>query len=46
MAKNTIRGPRPETATMDLTIWLPSLFILGLVVMALMFAFLAGCDRV
>jgi hypothetical protein len=31
---------------MDLTFWLPSLFILGLVVMALMFAFLAACDRV
>jgi hypothetical protein len=36
----------PWTATMDLSIWLPSLFILGLVVMALMFAFLAACDRI
>jgi hypothetical protein len=31
---------------MDLMIWLPSLFVLGLVVMGLMFAFVAACDRV
>jgi hypothetical protein len=31
---------------MDLMIWLPSLFLLGLVAMGLMFAFVAGCDRV
>jgi hypothetical protein len=31
---------------MDLTVWLPSLFFLGLIGMGLMFAFVAGCDRV
>jgi hypothetical protein len=31
---------------MDLTIWLPALFGLGLAVMGLMFAFVAGCDKV
>jgi hypothetical protein len=31
---------------MDLTIWLPSLFILGAAAMGLMFAFVAACDRV
>jgi hypothetical protein len=31
---------------MNLTIWLPSMFILGLVGMGLMFAFMAACDRV
>jgi hypothetical protein len=30
----------------DLTIWLPSLFVLGLAVMGLMFAFVTGCERV
>jgi hypothetical protein len=31
---------------MDLTVWIPALFLLGLVTMALMFAFVVGCDRV
>ncbi len=31
---------------MNLTVWLPSLFLLGLATMGLMFAFLAGCERV
>ena len=31
---------------MNLMIWLPALFVLGLVVMGLMFAFLAGCVRI
>ena len=31
---------------MDLTIWLPSLFVLGLAVMGLMFAFVKGCENV
>jgi hypothetical protein len=26
--------------------WLPALFVLGLAVMGLMFAFVVGCDRV
>jgi hypothetical protein len=31
---------------MNLTVWLPALFVLGLATMALMFAFLAGCEKV
>ena len=30
----------------DLSVWLPGLFVLGLVVMGLMFAFQAACDKV
>jgi hypothetical protein len=32
--------------SMSLAIWLPATFILGLAVMGLLFAFIAGCDRV
>ncbi len=31
---------------MNLTIWLPAMFALGLVTFGLMFAFLAGCEKV
>lgn len=31
---------------MNLAIWLPALFFVGLFVFALLFAFLAGCTRV
>ncbi len=31
---------------MNLVIWLPALFLLGLAAMALLFAFLSGCDKV
>jgi hypothetical protein len=31
---------------MDLAVWLPAMFVLGLGVMALMFAFVRGCERV
>jgi hypothetical protein len=31
---------------MNLVTWLPSLFVLGLVAMGLMFAFIAACDRI
>jgi hypothetical protein len=31
---------------MDLTIWIPGLFVLGLIGLALMFAFIKGCDQV
>jgi hypothetical protein len=31
---------------MDLQVWLPALFALGLIVMGLMFAFITACDRV
>lgn len=31
---------------MDLTLWIPVLVLLGLLVLGLMFAFVAGCDKV
>jgi hypothetical protein len=31
---------------LELTIWLPALLALGLVAMALLFAFVAACDRI
>jgi hypothetical protein len=31
---------------MDLSIWLPALFLLGLAVLGLMFAFTAACAKV
>jgi hypothetical protein len=31
---------------MNLVVWLPALFVLGLVVLGLMFAFVIGCERV
>ncbi len=31
---------------MNLTVWLPAMFLLGLATLGLMFAFVIGCDRV
>ena len=31
---------------MDLTIWLPAMFLLGLATLALMFAFVSACDKI
>jgi hypothetical protein len=31
---------------MDLTIWLPAMFVLGLAIMGLIFAFVIACERV
>ena len=31
---------------MNLDVWLPALFFLGLATMGLLFAFVAGCERV
>ena len=31
---------------MDLTIWIPALALLGLATFALLFAFVAGCEKV
>jgi hypothetical protein len=31
---------------MNLAVWLPALFVLGLATMGLMFAFVAGCEKV
>jgi hypothetical protein len=43
----TIRGTaRAVPARMDLTIWLPAMFLLGLAVLGLMFAFAAACAKV
>jgi hypothetical protein len=31
---------------MDLAIWLPAMFVLGLATLGLIFAFVAACERV
>jgi hypothetical protein len=31
---------------MDLTVWVPATALLGLIVLALMFAFVEACDKV
>lgn len=31
---------------MDLTVWIPTLFLLGLAALGLMFAFVVACDKV
>ena len=31
---------------MDLTVWLPAMFLLGLAAFALLFAFVSACDKV
>jgi hypothetical protein len=31
---------------MDLTVWLPALFVLGLVTLGLLTAFITACDKV
>jgi hypothetical protein len=31
---------------MDLTVWIPATVLLGFLTLALMFAFLAACDKV
>jgi hypothetical protein len=38
--------PRAIRRVMDLTIWLPALFLLGLVVLGLMFLFTSACAKV
>jgi hypothetical protein len=38
--------PLPSVASMNLTIWLPSLFLLGVAGFALLFAFITACERV
>jgi hypothetical protein len=35
-----------ERLTMNLIIWLPAMFVLGLAVLGLMVGFVAACDRV
>jgi hypothetical protein len=40
-----ITGDAEETL-MDLAVWLPALFLLGLATMGLLFAFVAACDKV
>jgi hypothetical protein len=31
---------------MDLTFWMPSMFVLGLIAMGLCYAFLIGCEKI
>jgi hypothetical protein len=33
-------------STMNLIVWLPGLFLLGLATFGLLFAFIVGCERV
>jgi hypothetical protein len=35
-----------QRTVMNLTLWLPAMLLLGLATMALLFAFLAGCEKV
>jgi hypothetical protein len=45
--KNAIASsPGLEVNVVNLVIWTPALFALGLVAMAAMFAFVYGCDKV
>jgi hypothetical protein len=44
--KRGVRNYSIRISTMDLTVWLPALFLLGLAGMGLMFAFVIGCERV
>ena len=37
---------RKEAKNMNLTIWLPAMFLLGLATFALMFAFVPACDKI
>ena len=37
---------RREDVTVDLTVWIPATAGLGLLTMALLFAFLEACDKV
>lgn len=46
---NAGRSPFGELTLMEpfnLAVWLPALFLLGAVTMALLFAFIIGCDKV
>jgi hypothetical protein len=45
MTLGTYKEPKGES-TMNLAIWLLGLFLLGLVGMGLIFAFVVACDRV
>ena len=38
--------PFDITKAFDLAVWLPAMLLLGLVAMGLLFAFMAGCERV
>jgi hypothetical protein len=35
-----------EETVMDLALWLPALFLLGLATMGLLFAFVVACEKV
>lgn len=35
-----------EIAVFNLVLWLPAMFLLGLLTFAVLFAFVAGCDKV
>jgi len=39
-------GSPKEERGMDLEIWLPAMFLLGVVAMGLCYAFLVGCENI
>jgi hypothetical protein len=45
-SEGKLRTKECAVEAMNLYVWLPALFALGLAVMGLMFAFVAGCDKV
>jgi hypothetical protein len=38
--------PCQEVTLMDLTIWLPAMFLLGLITMAACYAFISACEKI
>jgi len=38
--------PATEVARMDLVVWLPAMFLTGLVTMLLCYAFIGACERI
>jgi hypothetical protein len=39
-------GLKMDMTAWNLQVWLPAFFLLGLIVMGLMFAFIAACDKI
>jgi hypothetical protein len=43
--RSTTKGP-PLMEPFDLNVWLPAMFLLGLLTMGLMFVFVAACEKI
>jgi hypothetical protein len=48
VARGTLRafGRAKEALVMNLVVWLPAMFLLGLVTMTLCYAFIGACDKI